>query len=189
MMTRYRTLLVLVVGLFLMGMSTGCRLCCAPYDYCGPVYSGGQCSNLARHRCGSGITNAGAAGGCAKCGGGQTMMVPAQGMPTATPQQVVAPQATAQQPMAPQQIPAAQPQARNFQPINRQVPPAAQQAQYLTTSGAQSAPAVQSSGIAVNADGYQKIQVFDERGNLLGYETIDASGKSINQVPAPASAQ
>jgi hypothetical protein len=26
-------------------LSAGCTMCCHPYDYCGPVYDGGQCSN------------------------------------------------------------------------------------------------------------------------------------------------
>jgi len=39
----------------------------------------------------------------------------------------------------------------------------------------------------VNADGFQKVAVYDENQQLLGYEIIDATGKSVQQLPAPDS--
>jgi hypothetical protein len=41
-----------LLGLLL--MSAGCTLCCHPYYDCGPVYDGGQCSNV---RAGSILTD------------------------------------------------------------------------------------------------------------------------------------
>lgn len=238
-------LTILASGLLLLGTSVGCSLCCAPYDYCGPVFANGQCSNLARCRCGTAFGQGCGQGGCATCGQAnygvapqvtydengrpiQTVPSPAQGM-----RQNVQPQVQPQiqpsqiQPTRIQQGPAAQlqpssgaalsqpTQNRSAQyPTNQYPPtqyrPASMNAQtpqrvaYAPPSSQQVLPPAspttanvanvvnvangtpQNGSIAVGADGYQKVEVYDENNQLMGYEIIDATGKSVSQLPAPS---
>ncbi len=187
-------LTVLAVGFLLLGTSVGCSLCCAPYDYCGPVYANGQCSNLARFRCGTAFGQSG-------CGaspqvtpnenGGTHQALPASepgGNPRIQPTPASSPQI--------QQSPrVALPPQTQYRPasINAQVP---QQIAHTNPSVQQVLPPVSSVGatdaipqngaIAVGADGYQKVEVYDENNQLMGYEIIDATGKSVSQLPAPS---
>jgi hypothetical protein len=56
----------LALGVLALGLiSTGCCMCDAPYDYCGPVYTGGPCGPccLENERIGSAFTGPYAMGG------------------------------------------------------------------------------------------------------------------------------
>ncbi|MDO4573780.1 MAG: hypothetical protein Q4D98_01040 [Planctomycetia bacterium] len=178
----------LVVGL------TGCKLCCAPYDYCGPVYQCGQCSDLAHRRCGS---IAGQQSMVAvSTPQGTLQQVPSKQVPTPAPAPAVGSQV--------QQVPPSyqryqQVQYQQFQNRQAQQAPFQQTAQAPAQTGVvqaaaliptpassehaarQNIPAVvpQEGKIAVNADGFQEVAVYDENGRLLGYETIDAEGKTV----------
>ena len=203
--------------------SVGCHLCCAPYDYCGPVWEGGQCSDLSRVRCGS-VT---AIGGCSTCGQhgavAPDQAVPAQGAPTAAPAPAPTPApapAPAAKSVGPQvyrglnsnvrQVQATQPvnqtnsqvvPATATQPVapNRSLVvgrPASQkpvEAPTAVSVGNQNAGQLPKDAvIAVGPDGFQKVEVYDEKGQFLGYETIDATGKTVqaldlSKLPLPES--
>ena len=181
--------LILCSGLLVLaGLSTGCSLCCAPYDYCGPVYANGGCANLARMRCGTAFN-----GGCATCGmhGQVQEFVDQNGQPI--PQNAPQSQPTPAPNVAPAPSPAPAPSVT--QPLPGPSASLPSQTQYRTASVAQSqtspaAPTVPQNGaVAVDASGYARVAVYDENNQLLGYEMVDSTGKSVNQVPAPASAQ
>ena len=188
--------LILCSGLLVLaGLSTGCSLCCAPYDYCGPVYANGGCANLARMRCGTAFN-----GGCATCGmhGQVQQFVDQNGQPI--PQNAPQVQPTPAPDVAPlvSPIPTQAPAAT--QPLPGPSASIPSKTQYRTASMAQSQPAQatpalpapstpQNGAVAVDASGYARVAVYDENNQLLGYEMVDATGKSVNQVPAPASAQ
>ena len=201
--------------------SVGCHLCCAPYDYCGPVWEGGQCSDLSRVRCGS-VT---AIGGCSTCGQhgavAPDQAVPTQGAPTAAPAPAPTPApAPATKSVGPQvyrgldsnvrQVQATQPvnqtnsqvvAATATQPVapNRSLVvgrPASQkpvEAPKAVSVGNQNAGQLPKDAvIAVGPDGFQKVEVYDEKGQFLGYETIDATGKTVqaldlSKLPLPES--
>ena len=203
--------------------SVGCHLCCAPYDYCGPVWEGGQCSDLSRVRCGS-VT---AIGGCSTCSQhgavAPAQAVPAQGAPTAAPAPAPTPApapAPAAKSVGPQvyrgldsnvrQVQATQPvnqtnsqvvAATATQPVapNRSLVvgrPASQkpvEAPTAVSVGSQkSGQLPKDAVIAVGPDGFQKVEVYDEKGQFLGYETIDATGKTVqaldlSKLPLPES--
>lgn len=226
---------LLAVLLLLAGMNTGCRLCCAPYDYCGPIYANGCCSNLARHRCGTAFNqvpqavydeNGNLIQGAPGMVQGGVPYQPAP-QPTPAPQGMVPQPTSAPQTMADPMIPAAGAQMNQYQSGRQQYPQLAsnagrsqaqQQVNYVQaepqavsqaragalpfataeSSSATVLPSESLSGnaaagvngsIAVNADGYQKVAVYDEKQQLLGYEIIDATGKSVQQLPAPSYVQ
>jgi|GEM_PF-1609411 len=206
-MKKVVSLMVLAGSLFLLGMSVGCSLCCAPYDYCGPVYANGQCSNLARFRCGTAFGQ----GGCGMSGqvmvdeNGQPIPVVSgqeQGIQQGVPQGIQPTPAPASAPriqVSPGASGVAVPQQTQYRPasMNSQVPQRIAYAQPSETETVQQAlppvsrenvPAVmpQNGAIAVGADGYQKVEVYDENNQLMGYEIIDATGKSVRQLPAPS---
>ncbi len=192
-MNKTVSLAILAQCLLLLITATGCSLCCAPYDYCGPVFADGRCANLARQRCGTAFNSS---TGC-NSGVQQQVIYDENGQPISI--------STAPQPMsatsqnmhsvptrAPkQQLPPGghlykQPEtARNMAP----------QAQFQHASAYHSAQrnvvssnstAISTSEmpttIPVNADGYQRVAVYDENQQLLGYELIDATGKSVQQL-------
>ena len=183
--------LILCSGLLVLaGLSTGCSLCCAPYDYCGPVYANGGCANLARMRCGTAFN-----GGCATCGmhGQVQQFVDQNGQPI--PQNAPQAQPAAAPTLSPAPAPAPEPSVT--QPLPAPSASLPSQTQYRTASVAQSqttqaAPALpapstpQNGAIAVDASGYARVAVYDENNQLLGYEMVDSTGKSVNQVQAPA---
>ncbi|MDO4858355.1 MAG: hypothetical protein Q4A17_10475 [Thermoguttaceae bacterium] len=183
--------LILCSGiLVLAGLSTGCSLCCAPYDYCGPVYANGGCSNLARMRCGTAFN-----GGCATCGAhGQIQeFVDQNGRPV--PQNAPQMQPSPAPDVAPSVMPA--PAPSTTQPLPAPSAKLPSQTQYRTASVAQTqtspmAPALpassapQDGAVAVDASGYARVAVYDENNQLLGYEMVDSTGKSVNQVQVPA---
>jgi len=189
--------LVLSVGLLVLaGFSTGCSLCCAPYDYCGPVYANGGCSNLARMRCGTAFN-----GGCATCGmhgqvqefvnqnGQPVSQVNPQIQPTPAPEVVPTP-APNVVPSTTQAIPA--PTASFQSPTKYQSASIAQVQVPQTTHPtlpASSAPLPANGSVAVDASGYARVAVYDENNQLLGYEMVDSTGKSVNQVQIPVNAQ
>ena len=184
--------LILCSGiLVLAGLSTGCSLCCAPYDYCGPVYANGGCANLARMRCGTAFN-----GGCATCGAhGQVQeFVDQNGQPI--PQNAPQIQPSPAPDVAPSVAPTPAPAPAATHPLPAPSASLPSQTQYRTASVAQSqtlqtapdlpAPSVPQNGtIAVDASGYARVAVYDENNQLLGYEMVDSTGKSVNQVQAP----
>lgn len=144
----------------------GCRLCCAPYDYCGPVYEGGQCSDLSKQRCGS-VT----AMGCIPeqvITGNPTVIQQAPAMKS-TPAPAIQRTPTPKQPSS---------QVFNAVPQYRQQGRTSQVIQ-ATAIQPVTNPSVGQGQIVVDANGYQKVEVYDENGKFLGHETIDASGKTI----------
>ena len=83
------------------------------------------------------------------------------------------------------QTPSALPVPQNSGSVAAALPVSASE----TGSGTFAAENPQAGNIAVNADGYQKVAVYDENQQLMGYEIIDATGKSVQQLPAPAHVQ
>ncbi|MDO4629281.1 MAG: hypothetical protein Q4C70_08880 [Planctomycetia bacterium] len=207
--------------LFLLVTATGCSLCCAPYDYCGPVFADGHCANLARQRCGTAFN------GPMGCNGGAQVIYDENGQPISVPTAQQPTPATYQNmetvptPAPKQQLPPgghlykqpATAQNTMTQPMaqNTMTQSATVQAQFQHASAYNSAQrnlaSAATSGstdsgastvvstsempttIPVNADGYQRVAVYDENQKLLGYEMIDATGKSVHQLPAPAHVQ
>lgn len=178
-------------------LSTGCRMCCAPYDYCGPVWQCGGCADLSTRRCGSGVHGP----ACGPCGATNNMVYtqnPAQISPTNGQPVMPSQPATAipgphvqymqpgqQVPMVMAQAPA-QPQMVPVQPqIGAQVqmqPQALPRTQVMTATATQT----QTQTMVVPQQGVVEVQVFDEKGNFLGIEKMDANGNTLNHVPHPA---
>ncbi len=192
------------IGLFTV-ISSGCSLCCAPYDYCGPVYADGRCSNLARFRCGTAFNQTYNApqDGVVLDENGQPIpgqnpqmqqTVPSQAAPSS-----VQPQPTPAQNLTP--VPTASATQnrgnyaqRSYRTASTSAPnevatalPVSDTVQTQTSAPIPQIP--QSGTIAVNPDGYQKVAVYDENQQLMGYEMIDATGKSVQELPAPAHVQ
>ncbi|MDO4570580.1 MAG: hypothetical protein Q4D38_09375 [Planctomycetia bacterium] len=192
-------LLVVVICMIMVGaMSTGCRLCCAPYDYCGPVYAGGKCSNLARFRCGTAFRRGCATceTGCASCQAGAPMMAGAPmvaGAPAPNYQYQVRTAPGQQMPIAqaaPQRtLQRSAPTTQVYQTPSRPVQTASQiPAGIQTATGTQlsyNQGVYQNAGQNASQNGYQRVQVFDEKGTFLGYEMIDASGRNVTMAQAP----
>jgi len=205
-----------VSSLALLYMASGCSLCCAPYDYCGPVYANGCCANLARQRCGTAFNQTQVPQQVTYDANGQP--IPLQNQPARAPQHIpgdtpaqtsmmhapsvmqqdqrmASPQYQAQYQQAPYRQASANPTARPAQQMMQaqQMAPAQQMAQAPQMAmlpaepSAPSAQATANGTIAVNADGFQKVAVYDENQQLLSYEIIDATGKSVQQLPAPDS--
>ncbi len=200
------SLTILVQCLFLLITATGCSLCCAPYDYCGPVFADGHCANLARQRCGTAFN------GPMGCNNGAQVIYDENGQPISVPTTQQPTPATSQNtqmvptPAPKQQLP---PGGHLYkQPATAQntvTQPTAIQAQFQHASAYNTAQRTANPGnsnastvistsempttIPVNADGYQRVAVYDENQQLLGYEMIDATGKSVQQLPAPAHVQ
>ncbi len=206
------SLIFAICGLALLCMASGCSLCCAPYDYCGPVYANGCCANLARQRCGTAFNQTQMPQQVTYDANGQP--IPVQNQPTPAPQHIPgdtpasamsAPSAmpqnqgmTASQFQAPYRQasanPTARPSAVSSAPAmsampSQQMAQAPQMAMLPAEPSNVSAPTPINGKIAVNADGFQKVAVYDENQQLLGYEIIDATGKSVQQLPAPESAR
>lgn len=206
------SLIFAICSLALLCMASGCSLCCAPYDYCGPVYANGCCANLARQRCGTAFNQTQMPQQVTYDANGQP--IPIQNQPTPAPQHI--PGDTPAQTSA-MSVPSAMPQnqgmsAGQFQAPYRQAsanptarPSAVSSAPAVSAMPSQqmaqvpqvamrpaepsdiSAQTPVNGKIAVNADGFQKVAVYDENQQLLGYELIDATGKSVQQLPAPES--
>ncbi len=102
-------------------------------------------------------------------------------------------QPTQQAPMVVMQNPAPQQGMHAAQMV-----PAPQMAQVQPQVGAQVMPVTQSQmqmqgqmpagTVVVPQQGLVEVQVFDEKGNFLGVEKMDASGNTLNRVPAPTGA-
>lgn len=156
-----------IICVLLLPPFAGCRLCCAPYDYCGPVYEGGQCSDLSRQRCGS-VT----AMGCAPA----QVITENQAVIQHTPATKSVPTPAIQKAPTPKQPSS---QVYNAVPQHyRQQGRTSQVIQATATQPIPNASAAQGQ-IVVDANGYQKVEVYDENGKFLGHETIDASGKTV----------
>lgn len=183
-------------------LSAGCRLCCAPYDYCGPVYDCGNCANLMTNRCGSGVHGR-------MCGEPPAYQSPVQVAPQNMPEGSNSPNAVppttirgphvqympgrnhvSQGNVPTQGISAPQSQSG---PI---LPPVLQQPQMVAAQpqvGAQAQIPAQPQGMqmppgtmVVPQQGPMEVQVYDENGRYLGTEIIDAQGNTTNQVAPPA---
>lgn len=205
---------VLAACVLMTCLSTGCRLCCAPYDYCGPVWQCGGCADLSTRRCGSGVCGP----ACGPCGATNNMayvqnpqnpaqMVPGTAQPmmpaqptTAIPgPQVQFMQPVQQAPMVRTQAPV-QPQMMPMQPqVGAQIQPQMVQAQpqalprtqVMTATATQTQVQPQAQiqpqpqTMVVPQQGVIEVQVFDEKGNFLGIEKMDANGNTLNHVPHP----
>ena len=192
---------VSLLGVFVLvvSFSAGCRLCCAPYDYCGPVYDCGQCANLMTNRCGSGVHGV-------PCGGQPAVaQIPAQQIPQNSPQynnsiprQVPTPATGPQVQYTPnrfqntgmaapvqQGMPMQQPQQGM---VVQQGAPTAQvmpiQPQVGKTAQPQTMPMLPQQNtpdtMIVPPQGPQEVKYYDENGQLLGTETVDAGGRVIH---------
>ena len=179
--------------------SAGCRICCAPYDYCGPVYDCGQCANLTTNRCGSGVCGV-PCGGQPAVAGMPAQQIPQNpapyyhgtpsGMPTPAPgpqvQNVPNRFQNAGMPAAaPQGMPVMPPQqgmlvqqgapAPQLMPIQPQVGKTAQPQMMMPMPPQQNTPET----MIVPQQGPQEIPYYDENQKYLGSETVDASGRVI----------
>ncbi|MDO4551800.1 MAG: hypothetical protein Q4C96_11185 [Planctomycetia bacterium] len=174
---------------FILTFSPGCRLCCAPYDYCGPVYEGGNCSNLMTNRCGSGVNGAACCGNA--CCGAQPVY-----SPSASP--ALVPTNKTPQNISPKNIPVApnSPQVQYFTPTQQpnqlmtRRPSNLRTISNTHTSGptASASAKIQNTSL-LSQDGLMEVQVYDENGKFLGTEYMDAQGNTLNQVSFPADSE